>query len=150
MENFASRVIRIPWLFPKLHLLLHLEKHELGNLSLEENSITPILFLIDFNYLIFERLFSFFCTIWREQKHSILFLFIFFFFFSSHAHWLWKFLGQGSNPCHSSNPRYDNVRGILNPLCHKRTPFFWKHGILYLILNHEKFFINGIYNAFFK
>ena len=37
-----------------------------------------------------------------------------FFFFFCHTHGMWKFLGQGLNPCHSSDPSCcsDNVRSI--------------------------------------
>ena len=31
---------------------------------------------------------------------------ILFYLFFGHSHSIWKFLGQGSNPCHSSNPSH--------------------------------------------
>ena len=50
----------------------------------------------------------------------IFYLFIYF----CHAHSTWKFLGQGSNPCHSSDSshRSDNA-GSLTPCTTKELPF---------------------------
>ena len=49
----------------------------------------------------------------------------FFFFFFGHICGMWKFPGQGSNPCHSSNPSHcsENARS-LTCCTHKRTPQF--------------------------
>ena len=54
------------------------------------------------------------------------FLFSFFFhlfinFFLSHASGMWNFLGQGSNPCHISDPSQCQ---ILNPHTRRELPFF--------------------------
>ena len=48
------------------------------------------------------------------------------------AHGMWKFPGQGSNPCHSSDPSCcsDNSQ-ILNLLYHKRTPRMRFFGLLF-------------------
>ena len=53
-------------------------------------------------------------------KSPFSFLFFFSFFFFGHAHSIWKFLGQGSNPCHSSslNHRSDKSKSLAS--CTKR------------------------------
>ena len=46
------------------------------------------------------------------------------FFLSFHTCGRQKFLGQGSNLCHSSDQRHVSDNQILNPLSHQGTPIF--------------------------
>ena len=42
-------------------------------------------------------------------------------FYFGRAGGMWKFLGQGSNPCHSRDLSHSTTMLDLNPLSHKRT-----------------------------
>ena len=50
-------------------------------------------------------------TLWLKEKNSCLKAN----YFSACAHGMWKFLDQGSNPCHSSHPNHcsDSARSLI-------------------------------------
>ena len=81
----------------------------------------------------------FFYSIDNLPTHSkttpLLCLFSVSFSFFVHAHSMWKFLGQGSNPHHSSNPSRcnDNARSLTH--CTKREfPFY--HSIFFFLIDY--------------
>ena len=81
-----------------------------------------------FVFCFFAHSFFFLCSLSGTKFFVCLFLFCC-------IHGTWKFLGQGSNPCHSCSLCHScSNRQILNPLCHKRTSqvYFYKRIICLL------------------
>ena len=106
-------------------------------------SVSLIYYFADFLSLylfFFYFCFSFFLS-W-----IFFFSFFFFFFFFGHVCSTWKFQGQGSNPCHSSDPNHssDNTEYLT---CHQETPGYC---ILKIQKGTGKVYSSGTYSASFS
>lgn len=77
--------------------------------------------------------FFFLIRVSTAKESKLLFLFC----FVGRTQRMWKFLGRGSNLCHSSNPSRcsNNTDWILNLLYHKRTPSIVYPFIFYFFMD---------------